>query len=650
MLNKKFIMAAMSMTMAMSSVIPVYAAPAVGVTQESNAVVALTKADKAMLKEMFNAEYYATMYPDVAKAVGTDKDALFEHFVNHGLTEGRSLSSEFDVNAYRSCYSDLNAVFGSDVMAYYRHYQAFGKNENRVLTSVAEAQKHGYVVTTFSGTHLAVDAKGKVVSGKAADQIIKTSPAYSNAKDLIREKPIVGVDFLNTIVEESTSSSSSNKKSDGDMVVKKVFNESAYHTALNFWKAQEPKPEDFSSTYQEVLKEWKANEPSRDSFVVNEDYLTAEEAEAKYNEAVKNWKASKPVATDYMTNEELSRYNTEKEEHEKQKPNKETYVVNVYESDEAASNAYNSAVASWESTRPTADSFVVGNYRTKEEAEAAYNTALAEWNKNKPAESDYVYYDNKGWKNQDDAIKAYEAKVAEWKASDSENSYPVKGESETEEDYKAKCDAWEESHKATKPVEADYTYHENKYASQEAANEAYQNAVTQYGEAPKLSDDTYSVGYETQQDATAAFEEAKTNWESENAATKPDKGNYVYHENGYSSSSAADEAYNTDYSNWESKEKSANDYLSEEEKTELDNSVEQWKQEEPKQEDFRENTNGYKDTESADTAYNEAVSEWESKKPAFETELTEEEKELLDKQTEEWKANEPSKEDSKFFN
>ena len=644
-------MAAMSMTMAMSSVIPVYAAPAVGVTQESNAVVALTKADKAMLKEMFNAEYYAARYPDVAKAIGTDKDALFEHFVNYGLTEGRSLSSEFDVNAYRSCYSDLNAVFGSDVMAYYRHYQAFGKNENRTLTSVAEAQKHGYIVTTFSGTHLAVDAKGKVVSGKAADQIIKTSPAYGNAKDRIREKPIVGVDFLNTIVEESTSSSSNSKKSDGDKVVKKVFNESAYHTALNVWKAQEPKPEDFSSHYQEILENWKKYEPKREDYVVNKNYLTKEEAEAKYKEAVKNWKARKPVATAYMTSEELNRYNTEKEEHEKKKPNRETYIVNVYKSDDDALKAYEADIAGWEATRPNINSFGVGKYKTPEEAEAAYNAALAEWNKNKPAESDYVYYDNKDWTNQEDATKAYKAKVEEWKASDAENSYPVKEGTETEEAYKARCDAWEESHKATKPVEADYIYHENKYASKEAANEAYQNAVTQYGKAPNFSDDAYSVGYATKEEAEAAFKEAEKHWESLNAANKPDKKNYVYHKNGYASSSAADEAYKGDISTWENGAKKAESYLSGEGKNNFDNDVVKWEKEEPwKEKDFPENTDGYKDAKSADDAYKDAVAGWESTKPEFKDTLTEEEQKNLDKATEEWKANEPSKEDSKFFN
>ncbi len=38
---------------------------------------------------IFDAEYYAQTYPDVANAVGTDRDALYNHYVTFGKAEGR---------------------------------------------------------------------------------------------------------------------------------------------------------------------------------------------------------------------------------------------------------------------------------------------------------------------------------------------------------------------------------------------------------------------------------------------------------------------------------------------------------------------------------------------------------------------------------
>jgi len=38
---------------------------------------------------MFDAQFYAQTYVDVANAVGTDEAALYNHYVNHGKAEGR---------------------------------------------------------------------------------------------------------------------------------------------------------------------------------------------------------------------------------------------------------------------------------------------------------------------------------------------------------------------------------------------------------------------------------------------------------------------------------------------------------------------------------------------------------------------------------
>ena len=69
---KGFMAAALAVTMVVTPVSSVKAAPE-------------TMPDGTV----FDAEYYAQTYPDVANAVGTDRDALYNHYVSFGKAEGR---------------------------------------------------------------------------------------------------------------------------------------------------------------------------------------------------------------------------------------------------------------------------------------------------------------------------------------------------------------------------------------------------------------------------------------------------------------------------------------------------------------------------------------------------------------------------------
>ena len=92
---------------------------------------AATQAERSAYQAVFDATYYHDAYPDVAAAFGNNKTALFNHFVNYGVQEGRSASAEFNPQAYRSRYADLQQAFGSDRAAYCRHYVSYGKAEGR---------------------------------------------------------------------------------------------------------------------------------------------------------------------------------------------------------------------------------------------------------------------------------------------------------------------------------------------------------------------------------------------------------------------------------------------------------------------------------------------------------------------------------------
>ena len=55
---------------------------------------AATAAERSAYQAVFDADYYRSAYPDVAAAFGNNKAALFNHFVNYGLREGRSCSAD----------------------------------------------------------------------------------------------------------------------------------------------------------------------------------------------------------------------------------------------------------------------------------------------------------------------------------------------------------------------------------------------------------------------------------------------------------------------------------------------------------------------------------------------------------------------------
>lgn len=85
----------------------------------------------ADMSQFFDAEYYAKQYPDVVKVCGTDEEALYEHYVDYGIKEGRNGSEIMDVKLYRGLYPDLEEAFGDDWEAYVEHYLTSGVQEGR---------------------------------------------------------------------------------------------------------------------------------------------------------------------------------------------------------------------------------------------------------------------------------------------------------------------------------------------------------------------------------------------------------------------------------------------------------------------------------------------------------------------------------------
>ena len=96
-------------------------------------------------KESFDHIYYANANPDVKAAFGTNRDALYKHYVEFGIREGRAakrisrsrLSSfgkngeGFDAVKYANAYPDLKAAFGTNAGALWNHYVNYGVYEGR---------------------------------------------------------------------------------------------------------------------------------------------------------------------------------------------------------------------------------------------------------------------------------------------------------------------------------------------------------------------------------------------------------------------------------------------------------------------------------------------------------------------------------------
>lgn len=81
---------------------------------------------------IYNEAYYILANPDVYAAFGNNSIALFQHFLDFGMKEGRIASPEFNVLTYMSYYADLVETFGNDLESYYLHYMNSGKAEGRI--------------------------------------------------------------------------------------------------------------------------------------------------------------------------------------------------------------------------------------------------------------------------------------------------------------------------------------------------------------------------------------------------------------------------------------------------------------------------------------------------------------------------------------
>ena len=83
------------------------------------------------LEELFDAQFYAYKYPDVVSAVGNNEKDLFNHFVQHGINEGRTCSPYLNVFLYRANYPDIANSLDHKWDDIVKHYFNNGVKEGR---------------------------------------------------------------------------------------------------------------------------------------------------------------------------------------------------------------------------------------------------------------------------------------------------------------------------------------------------------------------------------------------------------------------------------------------------------------------------------------------------------------------------------------
>ena len=73
--------------------------------------------------------------PDLIRAFGTNLVKAREHYINHGILEGRNING-FNALNYLDNYGDLSNIFGNDIEAATRHYINFGYFEGRIYNII----------------------------------------------------------------------------------------------------------------------------------------------------------------------------------------------------------------------------------------------------------------------------------------------------------------------------------------------------------------------------------------------------------------------------------------------------------------------------------------------------------------------------------
>lgn len=219
---KKVLGLMMAIAMVGMVTVPSITSEAAGLTQAQNPTAVtygkVSDADKALLKQIFDADYYLAQNPDLVELYGNDIEALFNHFCTLGIFEGRTCNANFDPSAYASAYEDLS-LFGNDILKYYEHYLTVGVAENRNITTLAACAENGITVTSIVAPEIVITpAAYKVATLMGTNDIAAVEYAIERAAVQAAEsaQPVaIAYGDTSVVIAPDSGSSSSGSSTSG---------------------------------------------------------------------------------------------------------------------------------------------------------------------------------------------------------------------------------------------------------------------------------------------------------------------------------------------------------------------------------------------------------------------------------------------------
>ncbi|MBP3782780.1 MAG: hypothetical protein J6I68_05995 [Butyrivibrio sp.] len=170
---------------------------------------ATTAEEVALLKKLFDVEYYKAQNPELVDLLGGSYKALFDHFCKYGVYEGRTCNAKFDPSAYVSAYPDARDAAKNDILNAYIHYVNVGLTEGRTLTTVEACAKEKITVRSMIDDSIVITPE---VYETAVKLGITDYKAVTKAIEIAKQQAAAGNTVVitnNTSSDDSDDSSSS---------------------------------------------------------------------------------------------------------------------------------------------------------------------------------------------------------------------------------------------------------------------------------------------------------------------------------------------------------------------------------------------------------------------------------------------------------
>ena len=120
-------------------------------------------------KACFDAMVYRDRNPDIAHMTN---DELKEHWLNHGIKEGRAASTILDLGFYLNNNSDLQKAFGTDYKAVYNHFITKGYKEYRKSSALFDGsyycERYPEVASSYKTEYLRHYVENGMMEGRRA--------------------------------------------------------------------------------------------------------------------------------------------------------------------------------------------------------------------------------------------------------------------------------------------------------------------------------------------------------------------------------------------------------------------------------------------------------------------------------------------------